>query len=721
LIIIFLWRVRAAGREVVVELRVNAINQILVAPVNSKWVCAGDDLVLDAELAPSADKISWFLNDKALSADPRVDVTPTSEHGLRLTIKGMAGEDAGILKLQAGSGSSETHITVVEAPVGLRLRKEKEKELEARWNLLPENRSLGFYEVQLGSTSGKSSIKVDWDSSRVTKTESNRNMFKDLSPGFYTFRVRAITAAAVADKPEKGTTISVNHIPGPWAILPEPVLLEAGAFLTRGLVDTSIMEGETCRLSIECGGTVRGASWYLNGAKVSNDYVSIEGETHQLVLRDLKEPGLAHVAWKCGDLETECMLNVTGKPPRLVRGLQSQQVLPGTDVVFSARLSKAGNLKAIWCINALEIPESNTRIIPEQRDELYILTIKNCSRAENGEIHFELPLEEGNSIFSKATLEVEKPKPAIDQPLAAKTVVDEDEDAKFYFFCDPSKLHLVKWYHNDKLIKSSTKYKIETTESTGEAVLTLVGCSMNDAGKVEARLDAEITSSEFTVNQGPAKFTCSNVQKMSTQCGQSVDLKVTVSRSDAVVKWTRDGEELTDPRISTSEDGCDKILKITQVRHPGDSGIYKCEVVDKRKNDAVTIDLEVQKAFETFLTPLQAAYECVEGDVLVMECEVSAEDAMVQWMKDGVMISKASKLSTESAGLLRRLKIKDADQLDAAQYTCETLHDKTTTRVAVNEPVITVLEKMESQSCVEGGTVSFELLLSHSFRKGFKG
>ena len=244
---------------------------------------------------------------------------------------------------------------------------------------------------------------------------------------------------------------------------------------------------------------------------------------------------------------------------------------------------------------------------------------------------------------------------------------------------------------------------------------------MADAGKVEARLDAEITSSEFTVNQGPAKFTCSNVQKMSTQCGQSVDLKVTVSRSDAVVKWTRDGEELTDPRISTSEDGCDKILKITQVRHPGDSGIYKCEVVDKRKNDAVTIDLEVQKAFETFLTPLQAAYECVEGDVLVMECEVSAEDAMVQWMKDGVMISKASKLSTESAGLLRRLKIKDADQLDAAQYTCETLHDKTTTRVAVNEPVITVLEKMESQSCVEGGTVSFELLLSHSFRKGFKG
>ena len=187
-----------------VELRVNAINQILVAPVTSKWVCAGDDLILDAELAPSADKISWFLNDKALSADPRADVTPTSEHGLRLTIKGIRGEDGGVLKLQAGSGSSETHVTVVEAPLGLRLRKEKEKELEARWNLLPENRSLGFYEVQLGSTTGKSSIKVDWDQTKLVKTETNRNMFKDLAPGFYTFRVRAITAAPVPDKPEKG-------------------------------------------------------------------------------------------------------------------------------------------------------------------------------------------------------------------------------------------------------------------------------------------------------------------------------------------------------------------------------------------------------------------------------------------------------------------------------------------------------------------------------------
>ena len=127
----------------------------------------------------------------------------------------------------------------------------------------------------------------------------------------------------------------------------------------------------------------------------------------------------------------------------------------------------------------------------------------------------------------------------------------------------------MKWYHNDKLVKNSKKYKIEAIESTGEAVLTLIGCSMADAGKVEARLDAEITSSDFTVNQGPAKFTCSNIQKMSTQCGQSVDLKVTVSRSDAVVKWTRDGEELNDPRISTSENGCDRILKITQVRHPG--------------------------------------------------------------------------------------------------------------------------------------------------------
>ena len=82
------------------------------------------------------------------------------------------------------------------------------------------------------------------------------------------------------------------------------------------------------------------------------------GETHQIILRDLKDPGVATVEWICGDLETKCKLTVKGKPARLIRGLQAQSVPINTDVVMSVRLSKPVNDKAIWKINNSTIAES---------------------------------------------------------------------------------------------------------------------------------------------------------------------------------------------------------------------------------------------------------------------------------------------------------------------------------------------------------------------------
>ena len=94
-----------------------------------------------------------------------------------------------------------------------------------------------------------------------------------------------------------------------------------------------------------------------------------------MVLRDLKEPGIAEVAWRCGDLETQAKLTVKGKPPRLMRGLQAQSVPLGTDVVMSVRLSKPASGKAVWSINGGKISASHTRIKSDTREELYTLTI----------------------------------------------------------------------------------------------------------------------------------------------------------------------------------------------------------------------------------------------------------------------------------------------------------------------------------------------------------
>ena len=284
---------------------------------------------------------------------------------------------------------------MVEAPTGLRLRKEGEGHLEARWNNLPRNKYLGSYEVQLGEVSGDNSLKVDW--LEKVELEENHAEFLDLIPGFYIYRVRTINTLNDPEKPSQG----------PWGQLSEPSRLAAGAVLKRGLHDVEVMEGETCRMSIEVSGEVRHPCWYLNGAKVCDEWISIEGETHQLVLRDLKESGIGSLEWVCGppgappDIETSCVLTVKGKPPRLIRGMQAQCVPLHTDVVMSVRLSKVSDgPEARWSLNGTGVPElipkTHTRIKMEQRGELYTLTINQATMAEDGIVEFELPLPEGN-------------------------------------------------------------------------------------------------------------------------------------------------------------------------------------------------------------------------------------------------------------------------------------------------------------------------------------
>ena len=75
-------------------------------------------------------------------------------------------------------------------------------------------------------------------------------------------------------------------------------------------------------------------------------------------------------------------------------------------------------------------------------------------------------------------------------------------------------------------LKDGQKYEISRNEETGEVILTIKNCSMKDAGEVEARIDEESTQSKFDVTQGPARFLCSKIQRMETQCGQSVDISV---------------------------------------------------------------------------------------------------------------------------------------------------------------------------------------------------
>lgn len=60
----------------------------------------------------------------------------------------------------------------------------------------------------------------------------------------------------------------------------------------------------------------------------------------------------------------------------------------------------------------------------------------------------------------------------------------------------------------------------------------------------------------------------------------------------------------------------------------------------------------------------------VEQDQLVLSCEVSRADAIVQWYMDGVEIQPSDNITIQTDGPTRTLRIQSTQLSDMGTYTC---------------------------------------------------
>ncbi len=63
------------------------------------------------------------------------------------------------------------------------------------------------------------------------------------------------------------------------------------------------------------------------------------------------------------------------------------------------------------------------------------------------------------------------------------------------------------------------------------------------------------------------------------------------------------------------------------------------------------------------------------GEALVLELEVSHDNAEVCWMKDGVKVEESSNITITENGLIRKLTIHFPTLNDSGIYTCNAIDD----------------------------------------------
>lgn len=88
------------------------------------------------------------------------------------------------------------------------------------------------------------------------------------------------------------------------------------------------------------------------------------------------------------------------------------------------------------------------------------------------------------------------------------------------------------------------------------------------------------------------------------------------------------------------------------------------------------------------------------GDELILECEVSRVNAIVQWYCNGCLLQEDSRTHIESRDTTRKLVISELQTSDSGEYLCDAIDDKMTTRLTVQGKFTSSIAKnTQFQTC----------------------
>ncbi len=88
------------------------------------------------------------------------------------------------------------------------------------------------------------------------------------------------------------------------------------------------------------------------------------------------------------------------------------------------------------------------------------------------------------------------------------------------------------------------------------------------------------------------------------------------------------------------------------------------------------------------------------GDELVLECEVSGVNAIVQWYFNGSLLQEDSRTHIESRDTTRKLVISGLQTSNSGEYLCDAIDDKMITRLTVQGTFTSsIAKKTQLQTC----------------------
>uniref|UniRef100_A0A1A9UCU1 Titin n=1 Tax=Glossina austeni TaxID=7395 RepID=A0A1A9UCU1_GLOAU len=642
----------------------------------AQYVNENTNVILECRLVavPEPD-IIWTYNGEQIDTTKLQNVRVVTESDIHMYcsvvhISQVKKSQEGVYEVVATNREGEARL-----PIILKVRtgeKEPPQILEPLRNMIIREGESAVLSTQIV---GNPAPKISWykDGKPITenvRSDKDVHTLTLISPkypekGEYT--VKAINPLGSA---ETNAQLTIEEAPSGNA---EPPL-----FVER-FEEQNVPQKGTIRLLAKVSGNpVPEVSWLFNNNPLyPNDRTQLkyDGENIELIIKDAN-PDFDSGDYKCiasnplGKTSHGARIIVEVDEITFTKKLKSRITIEEQQLLtLECETSHVASPK--WFFNGKELSGMDHRVVVED-GKIHKLVIRNTNLRDTGNYVCKVKKTE-----TQSTVEVLPRKPEFIKPLEDYEVTEKDTAIlEVEVSTDAGE---VQWFKDGERITAANE-RIDFIKDGNIHRLLVRNASIHDEGEYSCKLDDQQCKAELTVIELPPEIV-KPLETVTVTEGEDAIFETELSKGDAMVKWFKNGEELTlNERIQLSIDGKCQRLIIRKCK-PNDAAEYSISVGDHKSNSKLTVE-EPLVDFTLRLPDVTIATKNTDAEFTT---EISKPDVEVTWYVKGKPIKPSKKYDVFVEGTIRRLVIHSIEESDAVEISCTAANVTTSTKLCVEE------------------------------------
>ncbi|CAI5656777.1 unnamed protein product [Oreochromis niloticus] len=642
---------------------------------------AGETLVLDCEVSRSNAEVTWKKNGEEVEDSRNITIL---EDGVirQLTIHSLTVEDAGQYVCDAKDDVMDFSVIVQELPV----------KILGKTDAKTEKQFLVSDDIILVCELSRANASVSWykDNKLIDDNEryciEEQGVFRSLvvlNAGFEDSG--EYTCDAVDDKMVFYITVkeppvqiigNAGHPEHHILVAGDDLILECEVSRPNATVEWlwngKILKPDT-RVKIDSYDVVRKLVLFGLQPSDSGEYICDALDDKLITIVEVQEPPAKFLNKKANSItayenESVTLCAIVSHERANVRWLKDGQLLNEENI----HISSVGNTHKLT-INPLQLSDSGEYVCDVKTDEMYFsllvkeMKVKFIRQLEN------IKAPKGTRL----TLQCEINKPKGD----------------------------VQWLKNGHEISPSRRHTIRAQGR--ERSFTIHQVMEEDGGEYVCESTDDRTSATVTVETPRIIEFIAELRNVIICEGEDAVFKCVVSPEDTKLVWHLNGKQVAlNERTVVSSNGLCHMLCINNCM-VSDSG----RVTADAEGLISEAELQVQARKITIKRGL-SDIKTTERETASFEVEVSHPNVPGTWMRNGLKLKPTNHFRMSAKGQVHSLTISNLSVEDTGTFVFCIENLKTSARLVVKEPPVTIFRKLDNQRFPEGAVISIECELS---------